>query len=151
MLRRSLGQFSRATSPGLDHPVDQARHAAGRQRHVGAQLAHGEAALGGAPDVDQHVEEDQRDADVLLELAAERVGQLAVRADDEPHQADAVVVDLAQEATRAARLVQVSGRAQALAGAHCSPVLVTAHLRDRRRPHVAFLSLPEIGANAYCI
>ena len=106
---------------GLDHPVDQPGHAAGGQRHVGAQLGHGEPALGRAPDVDQHVEEDERDADVLLELAAQAVGQLAVGADDQAHEADAVVVDLAQDAAAAARLTGLSGRGETATGVQFSP------------------------------
>ena len=57
---------------GLDHAVHQPGHAARGQGHLGAQPAHGQAALLGAPDVDQHVEPDQGDADRLLQLAAEQ-------------------------------------------------------------------------------
>ena len=71
MLRRSLRAVLPRHQSGLDHAVDQAGDATGGQRDVGAEPAHGQAALGGAADVDEDVEEDQRDADVLLELAAE--------------------------------------------------------------------------------
>ena len=55
--------------PGLDHAVHQPGHAARGQGHLGAQPAHGQAALLGPADVDEHVEPDQGDADGLLELA----------------------------------------------------------------------------------
>ena len=59
---------------------------------------------GAAADVDEDVEEHQRDADRLLELPPEAVGQPAVRADDQAHQSDALVVDLAEDAAGAATL-----------------------------------------------
>ena len=87
---------------GLGHAVDQARDAAGGESDVAAQGAHGQAALGGRTDVDEHVEEHEGDADRLLQLALECIGQPAVRADDQAHQMEAFVVDLAQDTAGAA-------------------------------------------------
>ena len=99
MLRRSLGQAGRSTRPAstmrstsrVTPPVVSATSV--------LSLLMVSAAIGGAADVDQHVEEDQGDADGLLELPAEEVGEPAVGADDEAHELEALVVDLAQDAT----------------------------------------------------
>ena len=71
MLRRSLGQFLPGHQSRLDHAVDQAGDTPGGEGDVGAEPAHGQAVLGCAADVDEDVEEDERDADVLLELTTE--------------------------------------------------------------------------------
>ena len=56
----------------------------------------------GAADVDEHVEPDQRDADRLLELAAQQIGETAVGAHEEAHELQPLVVDLRQDAAGAA-------------------------------------------------
>src|SRR5580693_1664433 len=84
---------------GLDHAVHESGDAARGQCDVVAEAAHGDPAVGRGADVDQHVEEDERDPDVLLELPAEAVGEEAVRADDEAHEVEALVVYLAEDAT----------------------------------------------------
>ena len=100
-LRRSFGQFCRATSPAstmrstrrVTPPVVSATSL--------LSAAHRQAAVGRGPDVDEDVEEDQRDPDVLLELAAEAVGEAAVGPDDQAHELDPLVVHLAQDAAGA--------------------------------------------------
>ena len=59
MLRRSLGQFSRADESGLDHAIDQAGHPTGCQGDVGTEPAHGQAPLRARGHVDQDVEVDE--------------------------------------------------------------------------------------------
>ncbi len=123
-LRRSFGQFCRCTRPAstmrstrrVTPPVVRATSE--------AEPAHGEAALGSGPYVDQHVEEDQRDPDRLFELSSEGVGQAAMGTDYEAHELDSLVVDLSEDA------------AGALVGAERCPLLVTALRRDGRRSHL---------------
>jgi hypothetical protein len=98
--------------------------------------------------VDQDVEEDQRDPDVLLELATQGVGQAAMRPHDQAHEADALVVHLAQDTAGAAGLTLIDcplvEGVEDLVAARAWQ-LRAARLRDGRRSHIAFLSFPEVG------
>ena len=97
MLLRSLGQFSRWTRPAstirstkrVTPPVVRATSA--------LSLLMVRRPSGAAAHVDQHVEEDEGDADRLLELTAEAIRQEPMGAHDEAHEPDALVVELAQD------------------------------------------------------
>jgi len=116
--------------PGVDHAVDQSGHATRGERDIGAEPAHGQASLRRGRHMDEHVEEDQRDPDGLLQLAAESLGEAAVGADDQAHQLDALVVHLAEDPARA------------FVDARPRPVLVAALGWNGRRSHAA-QSLPK--------
>ena len=77
-------------------------------------------------DVDEHVEPDQGDADRLLELAAQQIGELAVGAHEQAHEGQPLVVDLRQEVARplvelGLRLIVVFALRGELRRAHIAP------------------------------
>ncbi len=87
---------------GLDHPVHQAGDPARGERHLRAQPAHGQTASVGASHMDEDVEPDQRYADGTLELTPQHVGQSAVRAHQQTHELEPLVLDLIEDTAGAA-------------------------------------------------
>jgi hypothetical protein len=78
------------TSP--DHPVDQARHAAGRERNLLAEPAHSQPAPWRSFHVDEDVEENRGDANCQFELAREVVGEMPIRMRHQAHKAYALIL-----------------------------------------------------------
>ena len=136
-LRRSEGQFCRATSPAstmrstsrVTPPVVSATSA--------LSLLMVRRPSGGAPDVDEDVEPDQRDATVCSSSLPEQVGQAAVGAHQEAHQLQPLVVDLAQDAAGAGHRLGAASRLASYSP--CSG--------NCRRPHTLLLNLAHSTRN----
>jgi hypothetical protein len=77
---------------GRLHPVDQSRHAAGRQRHLLGERAHGQLPLLGAGEPDEDLEPRVGEREPRLQVAAEPALQAAVNLDQSPERADECVV-----------------------------------------------------------
>ncbi len=78
---------------GLGDPVHQTGDPPRGERDLGGQPAHGQVALGGPAQPDEHVVPGEGEAAAGLELGPERPGEAGVRLDEQPHQGEPLVVD----------------------------------------------------------